>query len=210
MGMRCWLGCSRIKAPTSRRTTAAGRTPLHTATPNGHEALVRLLEDRGANVLTDDGNGMTPLHAAALSGHEALAWRLTPPSSFASGPVRGVQCRPVAVVRRDGASVYGLPGQCLVPVPGRGVQRRRPVAVGRRDVGASIHEQPSHCLMSAPSLLVQWRPPVAVGRRDVGSSIHEQPASALCSFRAAACSDAYLSSSASETVPRFGVLFMIW
>jgi hypothetical protein len=50
------------------------RTPLHISAENGHEALARLLVDRGADVSAVGGEDRwTPLHFAAKKGHEALA-----------------------------------------------------------------------------------------------------------------------------------------
>ena len=50
-----------------------GKTPLHRATCNGHEAIVKLLLDKGADInLQDDWLFWTPLHWAASKGHEAI------------------------------------------------------------------------------------------------------------------------------------------
>ncbi|RTE69552.1 hypothetical protein BHE90_016067 [Fusarium euwallaceae] len=49
-----------------------GQTPLWMAAANGHEAIVRLLLDRGAHTEAADGPGRTPLSRAAANGHEAI------------------------------------------------------------------------------------------------------------------------------------------
>ena len=49
-----------------------GRTPLIYAAQSGHEALVRLLLERGADVEAKDRGGETALIYAAESGHEAV------------------------------------------------------------------------------------------------------------------------------------------
>jgi ankyrin repeat protein len=46
------------------------RTPLHKAAENGHEAVVRLLLERKADVNAKDNDGWTSLSWAADNGHE--------------------------------------------------------------------------------------------------------------------------------------------
>jgi len=48
-------------------------TPLCLASEGGHEALVRLVIDRGADVSASDEAGQAPLHLALQEGHEATA-----------------------------------------------------------------------------------------------------------------------------------------
>ena len=50
-----------------------GRTPLWWAAENGHEMVVKLLVEKGADVNSkDDRDGWTPLWRAAENGHEAV------------------------------------------------------------------------------------------------------------------------------------------
>ncbi|KAM6529650.1 hypothetical protein FALCPG4_007779 [Fusarium falciforme] len=56
----------------SRAADKWGRTPLSWATTNGHEAIVRLLLDRGVHIEAADKEGRTPLSRAAENGDEAV------------------------------------------------------------------------------------------------------------------------------------------
>jgi len=51
-------------------------TPLHLASKQGHEAVARLLLDKGAEVSAIDMFGATPLHIALTHRHEAIAMML--------------------------------------------------------------------------------------------------------------------------------------
>ena len=54
------------------KSTSNGRTPLSYAAGNGHEAVVKLLLEKGAALETKDNNSRTPLSCAAEKGHEAV------------------------------------------------------------------------------------------------------------------------------------------
>ena len=54
------------------KTDDWGRTALICAAEGGHEAVVRLLLEKGANVNAKEDNGETALHEAAWGGHEAV------------------------------------------------------------------------------------------------------------------------------------------
>lgn len=49
-----------------------GRTPLSLAAGNGHEAIVKLLLDKGARICLSDNNGQTSLSWAATNGHQDI------------------------------------------------------------------------------------------------------------------------------------------
>ena len=49
-----------------------GQTPLLHAIEKGHQAVVKLLLENGAELESKDKNGGTPLSWAAESGHEAV------------------------------------------------------------------------------------------------------------------------------------------
>ena len=49
-------------------TDDEGRTPLHYASANGHDAIVKFLLEKGQDVSQQDKVGLTPLHQAAMRG----------------------------------------------------------------------------------------------------------------------------------------------
>ncbi|KAL2012474.1 hypothetical protein VTN00DRAFT_5192 [Thermoascus crustaceus] len=52
--------------------TRRGLTPLSRAAEKGHEVVVELLIDKGADLEAKDKSGRTPLHSAAVRGHESV------------------------------------------------------------------------------------------------------------------------------------------
>ena len=54
------------------RNNIGGEIPLSWAVRNGHEAIARLLLEKGANLESKDIKGYTPLSIAAFKGHEAI------------------------------------------------------------------------------------------------------------------------------------------
>lgn len=64
----------------------AGFTPLHAAASAGHEAVVRVLLAKGAQInVADHIIGVTPLHGAASAGHEAVVRLLSEKGATLSG-----------------------------------------------------------------------------------------------------------------------------
>ena len=59
-----------------------GRAPLSWAAENGHEAVVRLLLDKGADIESKNDSGQTPLSWAAENRHEAVVRQLKSHSSI--------------------------------------------------------------------------------------------------------------------------------
>ncbi|KAJ4859780.1 ankyrin repeats (3 copies) domain-containing protein [Trichoderma breve] len=83
------------------------RTPLSWAAENGHEAIVRLLLNKGANPKAMDDSGLTPLSWATLGRHEAIVRLLnTSKQEFPSLPTTGGSAsndsKPAVVANADG------------------------------------------------------------------------------------------------------------
>ncbi|KAG4443840.1 hypothetical protein IFR05_000676 [Cadophora sp. M221] len=55
-----------------KQVQASGRTPLHKAVINGHEAIVQALLDTGADTSLTDSQSRTALHLAAENCHESI------------------------------------------------------------------------------------------------------------------------------------------
>ena len=60
-----------------------GRTPLHYAAENGHEDIVALLMNAGADSAKRDEDKRTPLHCAARQGHVKAIEKLLRPLNAA-------------------------------------------------------------------------------------------------------------------------------
>ncbi|KAF3312506.1 hypothetical protein TWF173_007116 [Orbilia oligospora] len=61
-----------VRAEMETKSTLDGRTPLSWAAEKGHEAVVRLLINVGAEIETKDSEGLTPLSWAVKKGHQAV------------------------------------------------------------------------------------------------------------------------------------------
>jgi len=64
---------SGVKADVVAATSEDGDTPLHAASRSGHEGVVNILLDAGANINKPNKSGETPLHAACLADQPKLA-----------------------------------------------------------------------------------------------------------------------------------------
>ena len=54
------------------KTTENGATPLHAAAHNGHERVIKLLLDHGADPVAVDEDGWTAVFSVAVNGHESI------------------------------------------------------------------------------------------------------------------------------------------
>ncbi len=83
-----------------------GRTPLHCAAENRHEAVVQLLLDRNADIKAKDKYGWTPLHYAAMSGHETILQRLISKGSDVKARKLTARRRYTAPLRRGTTELH--------------------------------------------------------------------------------------------------------
>jgi len=68
---------SDVDATGSKGRPVPEWTPLHFASQNGHETVVRLLLDQGADVNSQATDGMTPSSLAAANNHQGILHLLT-------------------------------------------------------------------------------------------------------------------------------------
>ncbi|KAJ1475513.1 ankyrin repeat protein, partial [Baffinella frigidus] len=61
-----------LGADVSAKPFSTGATPLHTASENGREEVVKVLLDAGADVEAKTTVGATPLYVAASNGHAGV------------------------------------------------------------------------------------------------------------------------------------------
>ncbi|KAG4432770.1 hypothetical protein IFR05_011753 [Cadophora sp. M221] len=64
--------CASAKFDVESKDKDSSQTPLSWAAANGHEAVVKLLLEKGAELETSSSSGRTPLSFAAARGHEAV------------------------------------------------------------------------------------------------------------------------------------------
>ena len=83
-----------------------GQSPLSHAAENGHEGVVRVLLNRGADPNSTDKSGRTPLSWAVLNGHETVAKYLLKGNTFMNTEdnhrwtplTLAIQCRNLSIV----------------------------------------------------------------------------------------------------------------
>jgi hypothetical protein len=68
---------------------SSGKTPLWWAAAKGHEAIVKLLLEKGADIDSKDNNNQTPLSWAAAEGHEAVVKLLLKKGADADSKTNG-------------------------------------------------------------------------------------------------------------------------
>jgi ankyrin repeat protein len=78
-------------AKLETKDTRYGQTPLLWAVEKGHEAVVKLLLNKGAEVGIENRGGWTALQLAALNRHEGLEQLLVIHGSSEPGDFYGLQ-----------------------------------------------------------------------------------------------------------------------
>jgi ankyrin repeat protein len=66
------MGCQERLRDGKEPRYKNGQLPLSWAARNGHEAVVKLLLDKNADIESKDGTGQTPRSMAAGNGHKAV------------------------------------------------------------------------------------------------------------------------------------------
>jgi ankyrin repeat protein len=70
------VSTSYIKKSRLRHVNDKGETPYYVAAREGHTAVLRLLEEAGADVAKPNALKQMPVHAAAIGGHHEVLQHL--------------------------------------------------------------------------------------------------------------------------------------